>query len=100
MKTTFWWEASYGHRIFKGKGRFMGITAFGLTTDKPSLWWCYETRKWVTHLQGGGESTYAPCNSFKAFERHLKKHLIELQGYDIVLVSRYIGHNIIARVWE
>jgi hypothetical protein len=100
MKMMFGWDAPLGQRILNS--RFIGITAFALKDDQPPLWWCYKTRRWVTStldLPDGG-STHAPCRSFKAFQRHLKKHLTELQGYDIILVSRYDGHDITARVWK
>jgi hypothetical protein len=98
MKMMFGWDAPLGQRILNS--RFMGVTTFTRNNDQPPLWWCYKTRRWVTStldLPDGG-STHAPCRSFKAFERHLKKHSTELQGYDIVLESRYKGHNITARV--
>jgi hypothetical protein len=100
MKMMFGWDAPLGQRILNS--RFMGITTFTRNNDQPPLWWCYKTRRWVTStldLPDGG-STHAPCRSFKAFRRHLKKHLTELQGYDIILVSRYDGHDITARVWK
>jgi hypothetical protein len=100
MKMMFGWDAPLGQRILKGKGRFVGITTFALNDDQPSLWWCYTTSRWVTCISMtiGAASTHAPCHSYKAFKRHLKKHLLELQGYDVVLASRYKGHDITARV--
>jgi hypothetical protein len=100
MKMMFGWDAPLGQRILNS--RFIGITAFALKDDQPPLWWCYKTRRWVTciSMTTGAASTHAPCNSYKAFRRHLKKHLTELQGYDIILESRYKGHNITAKVWK
>ena len=102
MKMMFGWDAPIGQRILKGKGRFVGITTYTLDNDQPPLWWCCTTRRWVTSTLDVVDfgSTHAPCHSYKAFKRHLKKHLLELQGYDVVLASRYKGHDIKARVWE
>lgn len=93
-------QAGLGQRILN-RG-FLGITTFTLDKDQPPLWWCYETRKWVTStldIKRDG-STHAPCRSYKAFERHLKKHVAELEGYDVILVSRFEGHDVTARVWK
>jgi hypothetical protein len=100
MKSMISWQSVWGHRILN-RG-FMGITTFTLDNDQPPLWWCYETRKWVTStldIKRNG-STHAPCRSYKAFERHLKKHVAELEGYDVILVSRFEGHDVTARVWK
>jgi hypothetical protein len=82
--------------------RFIGITTFTRDNDQPPLWWCYKTRKWVTSTldlpQGG--STHAPCRSYKAFERHLKKHVAELEGYEVILAHRFEGHDVTAQVWK
>lgn len=99
MNMMISWDVPLGQRILKGKGRFMGITTFRLTDDQPSLWWHHETRRWMSEPTSG-YSTHAPCRSYKAFQRHLKKHLTELEGYDIILVSRYVGNDITARVWK
>jgi hypothetical protein len=100
MKMMLGFEAPMGQRIMNS--RFMGVTAWTLSNEQPPLWWCYKTRKWVTStldLPEGG-STHAPCRSFKAFERHLKKHVAELEGYEVILVSRFEGYKITARVWK
>ena len=82
--------------------RFVGITTFTLDKDQLHLWWCYKTRKWTTSIVGAteGASTHAPCRSYKAFVRHLKKHVAELEGYDVILVSRFDGYDVSARVWK
>jgi hypothetical protein len=93
MNITF--EARRGQRILRRW--FMGITIFS-NDDQPSLWWCNATRKWVpitTPMPLGG-STHAKCKSYRAFLRHLRKHP-ELKGYEVILVSRFHDHNIIAR---
>lgn len=82
--------------------RYVGITTFTRNKDQPPLWWCHETRRWVTStldLPEGG-STHAPCRSLKAFERHLKKHVAELEGYEVVLVHRFVGYEVTAKVWK
>jgi hypothetical protein len=44
-----------------------------------------------------GASTTLHCRSFKAFKSHLRKHP-ELQAVKtVVLISRFMGHNITAR---
>jgi hypothetical protein len=75
-------EAPAGTRILRG--RFLGITTFD------NLWWCYSQRKWVEDTRGSG-SSHAPCRSYKAFLRHIRKHP-ELTS--ATLVSRFEGHNI------
>jgi len=100
MKMMVGFEAGIRERHLNS--RFRGITTFTLDQDQPPLWWCYETRRWVTStldLKRDG-STHAPCRSYKAFERHLKKHAAELEGYDVILVSRFDGYDITARVWK
>ena len=100
MPDMILFDAGLRERVLNS--RFMGVTTFRRTDDQPSLWWCYKTRRWVTSaldLPEGG-STHAPCKSYKAFERHLKKHAEELYGYEVVLVSRFEGHNVTARVWK
>lgn len=100
MKSMMGFQAGWGQRILNS--RFMGITTFTLDKDQPPLWWCYETRRWVTSTldikQGG--STRAPCRSYKAFKRHLKKHVAELEGYEVILVHRFEDYDITARVWK
>jgi hypothetical protein len=93
MNITF--EAPKGQRILRRW--FMGITVFR-NDDQPSLWWCFQTKKWVTAnmMTPAGVSTHSDCKSYRAFLRHLRKHP-ELKGYEVILVSRYRDNNIIAR---
>jgi hypothetical protein len=93
MNITF--EAPKGQRILRRW--FMGITVFR-NDDQPSLWWCFQTKKWVTAntMTPAGASTHSDCKSYRAFLRHLRKHP-ELKGYEVILVSRFRCHNIIAR---
>ncbi len=94
MQITF--EAEHGCRILRR--HWFGI-AVHRRDDQPPLWWCYETRKWVddTRKLKGNGSSMAPCHSYKAFLRHLRKHP-ELAGYDVEFVSRYVGFHIHATV--
>jgi hypothetical protein len=75
-------DAPAGTRILRS--RFFGITNFD------GLWWSYDQRKWAEHVVGEG-STHAPCRSYKAFLRHIRKHP-ELTS--AILVSRFVGHDI------
>lgn len=89
MIITF--EAPYGQRILKSQ--FRGITTWRKDSDKPILWWDHDKREWTTDLTGRGLcSTHAPCRSYNAFLRHIKKHKHMLQGYEIELVNRFIGY--------
>jgi hypothetical protein len=99
MKMILGFEA--GTRKRHLNSRFMGITTFTLDKDQLPLWWCRKTRKWVTSIVDAteGASTHAPCRSYKAFERHLKKHVAELEGYEVILVSRFDGYDVTAWVW-
>ena len=84
---TFTFEAERGQRLMK---RFRSCTTFA------GLWYCRLTRKFVPterKLPKGGSNHSPPIKSFKAFKRFLRKHP-ELIGSEVILVSRYIGHNI------
>ena len=94
---TIDFEAPNGTRL-KTYG-YHGITVIPPSAGK-DLWWHYESREWVSHAemrarrQGG--SSHAPCRSYKAFLRHMRRHATALAGYKVVLCSRYIGHDVIA----
>ena len=94
----FVFEAPVGQRVLKNG--FMGISLYSkFSKNLPTLWWCFDKKKWVesgTIMPKGG-SSHAPCNSYKSFIRHLRKHP-ELSGYEVVLVSKFIGHNILCKV--
>lgn len=91
----FEFDAPVNTRILRS--HFVGITHFGAAQSDsfPKSW--FDGNKWVDNPTGYA-STLCRCGSFKAFKRHLRKHP-ELQGVDgyVVLVSRFVGHNIIAR---
>ena len=100
MPSIILFDAGLRERVLNS--RFMGITTFTINQEQSPLWWCHKTRRWVTStvaLPEGG-STHAPCSSYKAFQRHLMKHAAELEGYEVVLVSRFEGHDVTARVWK
>jgi hypothetical protein len=86
MKITF--QAPVRQRILRRY--ILGITTFD------GLWWCYETKRWVEEPKSDA-STHAPCKSYKAFLRHIRKHP-ELKGHEVILVSRFRDNDIIVRV--
>lgn len=93
------WQYSFdvaaGTRVLRS--RFIGITHYTRNTD---LWWATDQRRWCKPSEMLVREVYsnvAPCNSFKAFKRHLRKHP-ELQAVDeVILVSRFKDHDIRAR---
>ena len=91
-KWVYEFEAPVGTRILSS--RFIGITTLHL-----EYWWSYQHKKWLPIAQQGdeGASSTVHCNSFKAFKRHLKHHHELIYAEKVILVSRFIGHNITAR---
>lgn len=68
-----------------------------LDTDSPLLrgyWWSIEKRRWMPldQIKGGGFSNHAPCKTFRAFKRMLRKnpHIV---GH-ARLCSRYHDYDI------
>ena len=88
MKIEF--QAPRGSRFLRRY--IIGITTFG------GLWWCFETKRWVDDVRKapGRASNYAPCRTYKAFLRHVRKHP-ELKGHEVILVSRLPDNDI--SVW-
>lgn len=85
----FEFEAPSGTRLLRD--------GYAITTYGPGpSWYNAEQGKWIDDpLPGSG--THYHCKSFKAFKRHLRKHP-ELQGNDeVIWVSRYFGHDVVAR---
>lgn len=85
----FEFEAKNGERIMKW---FRVCTTFG------ELWWCNRDKKFRPFGDGlpeGGSNHSPPIRTFKAFKRFLRKHP-ELQGQEVHLVNRYIGHSVTA----
>jgi hypothetical protein len=83
---------------FKGT-RILRSRFFGITTSDLNLWWSYEHKKWLPLEERGvqGASSTVCCHSFKAFKSHLRRHP-ELQAVgNVILCSRFVGHDITAR---
>lgn len=90
----FTFDAPAGSRILRS--RFIGIIHFATA----NLWWAQTRQCWSTPDTMLDDEIYtntAPCNSFKAFKRHLRKHP-ELRELDeVILVSRFRDYDIRAR---
>lgn len=87
-------DAAVNERILRYG--FLGITTFG--SDAP-LWWSSARKTWGhEHKAEPGVyiSSHSPCRSFKAFVRHLRKHPELMAAREVVLVSRWVGHSIVA----
>lgn len=84
------WEYKFdrpaGLRILRS--RFIGIIHFN-----GDLWWSDDAQCWARpeefHEAGIGYSNTAPCNSFKAFKRHLRRHPNLAECGEVILVSRF-----------
>jgi len=83
---VFSYELPLGKRCHK---RGYSITTYGENS------WFHPTNRIWSKSTKGPCSTHTPCKSFKAFKRHLRKHP-ELQGQEVVFVSRYHGCDITA----
>lgn len=103
----FTFEAPAGERVLSGG--FIGINCGWGDPNMPAdetMWWDSTNRRWIADRdfpwgKNNPERTFnasssAPCRSFKAFRRHLRKHADKLAGKRVVLVSRFIGHDIVA----
>lgn len=85
-------DAPKGTRIHN---RFLGVTVF---TDA-ALWWGENDRRWGLFVgRTGVLSSHASCRTVKAFKRHLRKHSEALAGCEVVLCSRFVGHDVRAFV--
>ena len=90
-------EAPVNTRILNS--RFCGITYF---FSDAQMWWSDKKKKWMSYeecIKYGSFSNIAPCRSYKAFKRHLRKHPELKEFGEVVLFSRYVGYNITA-VWK
>lgn len=82
--------------------RMLGYGFLGITVDwaDGALWWDRNQREWMTddvmRVRRRGGSSTAPCRSYKAFLRHLRKHSGALQGRKVHLVSRWVGYDVTA----
>lgn len=85
MTHTFVFAAPAGQRLLR-----RGDSVRCFTTK---LWWVKETRQWrpIDHPEAAryGCSTHAPCRTFKAFKRHLRRHADVFAGHEVHFVSRY-----------
>lgn len=98
---NFEFDAPVGTRI--KRSRFCGITV-----AEPGVWWDKTNRRWrddseIAWGKNNPErdydlSSHAPCRSFKAFQRHLRKHSEKLAGRKVRLVSRFADHDVVASV--
>lgn len=74
---------------------FWGITHFNMGVD---LWWSPDLRRWMSYAEFVDRqlvaSNTAPCRSFKAFKRHLRRHPILQQIGFVRLVHKYVGYSI------
>lgn len=81
--------------------RYLNRYVLGITVDYveegliKSLWFCWGTRTWVKADIPTPQRacSHAPCNSFRAFKRHLRKHP-ELKGCCVTLCSRMPENDI------
>ena len=90
----FEFEAPVKTRILRN--HFFGIQHYSVV-DK---WFSPGQKKWlpVDDIEREqGFSNTANCRSFKAFKRHLRKNPELQECGEVVLQSRFMGHNIIAR---
>lgn len=92
----FAFDAPAGTRILSRD--FFGVTTY---CDR---WYSDDDQKWMTTEDipedHGGYSSHYICRSFKAFKRHLRKHPELRNADEVVLTSRYDGHDIHARWYE
>lgn len=74
---------------------FWGITHFNMGMD---LWWSHDLRRWMPYAEFVDRElnawNTAPCHSFKAFKRHLRRHPILQQVGYVRLVHKYVGYSI------
>jgi hypothetical protein len=93
----FEFEAPVKTRILRS--RFFGIQHY-CKDGMVDKWFAEVQKKWLERSNidpSEGCSNTANCRSFKAFKRHLRKHPELQECFPVVLVSRFVGHSIIAR---
>ena len=93
VKSVFIYEASKGNRLMR---YFHSVTS---TEKLPgNLWWNYTLGVWEEYRlhPKHGYSSHAPCKTFRAYKRMLRKNP-ELVGRS-VLVNRYGGYDIYSEV--
>lgn len=93
LAITYVFSAPRGGRVLR---RGLGVTVISGDT----LWWSDSKRTWLTHEEarsdGWGVSSHGPARSFKAFQRHLRRHAAELAGREVVFVSRFEDQDVTA----
>jgi len=97
--------------------RVLGRLGMGITTSG-RLYWCYARRQWFTTDETftapsrrdgtpngrigpefrDGATSHAPCRSFKAFKRHLRRHHEKLKGQKVTFVHRFADHDIVVQL--
>ena len=100
---SFEWSAPAGERI---AGRQIGVVVYP-DDHNCTWWWSHSLGKWLSsvevHERRLDAEIYplgntAPVKSFRAFKRHLRRHCQwAALGDEIVLVGRYVGHQVTAR---
>jgi len=93
----FEFEAPVKMRILRN--RFFGIQHY-CEDGMVDKWFAEVQKKWLASRDidpSEGYSNTANCRSFKAFKRHLRKNPELQECCPVVLVSRFMGHSIIAR---
>lgn len=72
----------------------------GRNQEGETRWWLNRDKAWVADYRDddrwktGGASNKAPCRTLRAFRSHLRRHRDELKGLEVVLCSRFVGHNV------
>jgi hypothetical protein len=93
----FEFEAPVKTRILRN--HFFGIQHY-CKDGMVDKWFAETQKKWLKRSNidpSEGFSNTAKCRSFKAFKRHLRKNPELQECSPVVLVSRFMGHSVIAR---
>lgn len=113
MNFDYEFEAPKGTRV-------LGHMGCGITVINPEtcMTWCFARRQWFTSGETytepsrrtgepnsyigkeftKGGSSHAPCRSFKAFKRHVKRHHKKLVGCKVIYCHRYRGHDVVVQL--
>jgi hypothetical protein len=80
------------HQAIKGKR--ISYNFMGFTTFESGWWFNFNTNKWEKNTKASkkGYSSYQDCRTVKSFRRKLKS---APKGVEFILVSRWIGNNVI-----
>ena len=84
----FEFQAPYGDQCKK--------SGWAITTHNvDNCWWSKDEKIWKDNCKGGDHSTHAPCKTFKAFQRHLRKHTeLQVENAEVFLISYCEGYDI------